>query len=168
MTIDITVSTAASTTHSILERAGFQIRGKRATCPYCTGNRNRNLTVSVTSDGMWYCHRCQRGGNIRGLARQQGVSLPPPRVRKADIPKAAFRAWLDSKVTEIAQQEYQLTREWRRAVAILESSPETDSAWQALAAYYDKQRYFETFWQSASDKVGRYWLYRAWRRHYAR
>lgn len=165
MSIDTTPSTSASTPEAILERAGFQIRGRRATCPYCDGRRG--LTVAVTRDGLWYCHRCQRGGNFRSLANQQGVTLPPPRIRLANIPKLAFRRWLSAKMSEMAEQEYQLTRQWRRAIAALESSPETDSAWQILADFYNKQRYFETFWESASDNIGRFWLYRHWRRHYA-
>jgi len=37
-------------------------------------------------------------------------------------------------------------------------------AWAVLSSWYDSQRQFETFWQDASDKVGRLALYKAWRR----
>jgi hypothetical protein len=41
-----------------------------------------------------------------------------------------------------------------------------DEAWQALADYYHRQHFFEQFWIHASDKVGRFWLYRAWRKQH--
>ncbi len=150
--------------HAILERAGFQqIRGPRASCAFCEGSRK--LTVAITDDGLWYCHRCHRGGNVRSLAKQQGVSIPPPRIRKADIPKARFRKWLSQKMTEMSREQYELTRQWRYALAALKFFPDMEEAWQALATYYHRQRYFQVFWESAGDNIGRYWLYRNWRRH---
>src|SRR5258708_26715228 len=64
---------------AILVKSGYRIRGRRADCPRCSGHSR--LTVSFTDDGRFYCHRCGKGGNVRGLARRLGVTLPPPRLR---------------------------------------------------------------------------------------
>ena len=152
---------------AILTAAGYSVRGRnRANCPNCSGHSR--LTVSFTNDGRFFCHRCGKGGHVRSLARNQGIELPAPRIRLSDVPKNQFRVWLSQKMSEMSSEEYKLTRRWRYAVAALQSFPEMDHAWQALADYYHKQRYFELFWESASDRCGRYWIYRAWRRHYAR
>ncbi len=147
---------------ALFTRAGFQIRGRRATCPNCEGRRG--LTVSITDEGLWYCHRCHKGGSIRQLARAQGVALPPPRVRKANAPKAAFREWLGKKMREMANEEHRLTVAKRHAEAALQVFPEMDEAWQALADYYNKEQCFALFWKCATDNIGKYWMYRAWRK----
>jgi hypothetical protein len=146
----------------ILERAGFRdFRANRATCPYCEGHRRH--TVSIRGE-LYYCHRCQQGGNVRTLARRQGLKLALPRIRLADKPKAAFRKWLTIKMTELADQERKLYRQAEWAKAALSCCPDMERAWAALADWYHAERAFTTFWQSATDNIGRYWLYRAWRK----
>jgi hypothetical protein len=147
-------------THAILESAGFHIRGTRADCPYCEGHSR--LTVSIR-DELFFCHRCHRGGSVRQLAREQGRSLPPLKIRKANMPKAAFRAWLVGKMTTMMREEHTLLRRYRYALDALQFFPEMQEAWTALADYYHRERYFQLFWTSANDSIGRYWLYRAWR-----
>jgi hypothetical protein len=145
--------------------AGFEIRGNRATCPYCVGSRK--LTVAIHGD-LYFCHRCARGGCARSLARKQGICLPQPRVGKSAIQKERFKQWLATKMTEIAKEENKLVRQWRYAIAALEFFREMDQSWQVLANYYHRRRFFEQFWECANDNVGRYWLYRSWRRHVGR
>ena len=151
--------------HAILTNAGFQIRGSRATCPFCTGHSK--LTVAIKGP-LWHCHRCLRGGHVRSLARRQGVTLPPPRLRKADIPKSRFRTWLSSKMRELANEEYCAYRMKQWADAALYFYPEFQLVWNFLARFHSRQRVWERSWESASDKVGRYWLYRHWRKHGSR
>jgi len=106
---------AATNPIGILERAGYRdFRGNRATCPHCEG-RGRH-TVSIQGE-LFFCHRCHQGGNVRSLARRQGLKLPPPRIRLADKPKAEFRKWLAMKMTMMADQERKLYRraEWAKA-----------------------------------------------------
>ena len=146
----------------ILESAGFQVRGTRATCPFCEGRRK--LTVAIHGE-LFYCHRCQRGGNVRQLARSQGLNLPPPRVRKANGPKLAFRAWLSAKMSQMANLECQLARRAEWAKAALAFYPDHEAAWEALARWHHSERMFAMFWESASDKTGRFWMYRQWRKH---
>lgn len=148
----------------VLTRAGFAVRGSRANCAFCEGNAR--LTVAI-KDYLFYCHRCHKGGDIRRLAGDQGVELPPIRKRRADIPKQRFRDWLAAKRTEMMRLERELTKRWRYALLALSFYPEMPEAWQALADYYGAQERISFFWQSCSDKIGRYWLYRAWRRHNA-
>jgi hypothetical protein len=149
-------------TSAILEQAGFVLRGRRATCPYCEGRRGS--TVAITDD-LYYCHRCHRGGHVRSLARQLGHALPPPRTRKTNIPKTQFRAWLTNKMQQLTNEERRLSRRAEWAKAALTFYPDMQEAWTALAAWYHAERNFKIFWESASDNVGRYWLYRAWRKN---
>ena len=153
--------------HAILTSAGFEIAsgGKRATCPYCTGHSK--LTVAIRGP-LWHCHRCLRGGHVGALAKQQGWILPRPRIRQADTPKSAFRYWLSAKMTEMSAAEYKLVRQWRYGIAALEFFPDMEPAWTALANYYDREQYFLVFWESVSDRTGRYWLYRNWRKYGSR
>lgn len=104
---------------------------------------------------------------MRSIAKEQCVTLPSHRIRKADIPKMRFRLWLSQKRTEFSKEEIILTRQWRYALAALAFFPEMQQAWDALANYYNAQARFALFWHSTSDKIGRFWLYRAWRRRNA-
>lgn len=153
-------------TWQVFAIAGFQVRGKRATCPHCEGSRA--LTVAITDEGLWFCHRCHRGGSARQLAREQGTSLLAPRKRRPDAPKREFFKWLAQKRHEMAEEEHALayrvdsryTRaEWRR-------DPDSEIVWDGLAHYYERKPVFDQFWISASDKIGRFWLYRLWRRQH--
>jgi hypothetical protein len=142
--------------------AGFVLRGSRASCPFCEGHSRQTVAIK---GGLWHCHRCLRGGHIAKLAREQGIELPAPRERRANIPKTRFREWLAEKMVTLSNREHRLRRSADSAIAALTYFPEMDTAWGALAEYYNSRHLFERFWQSASDKVGRYWLYRQWRRY---
>jgi hypothetical protein len=149
--------------HAVLVAAGFKnFRRDRCDCPYCAGGSH--LTVSIQK-GLYHCFRCGRGGSVRSLARQQGIELPPPRLRKADIPKQQFRVWLSNKCREMATLEYRLYLKLKWARVCLSYYPNHDAAWEVLRQWYDLEHRFRTFWGSATDKLGRYWLYRAWRNH---
>jgi hypothetical protein len=151
--------------HAILEAAGFQVRGTRADCPSCEGRGK--LTVAIHGE-LFFCHRCHRGGSVRQLARSQGLNVPRARVRKGNGPKLAFRAWLSGKMAEMADRERRLARRAEWAKAALVHSPDSEPAWAALADWHHAERQFQTFWQSATDNTGRYWLYRQWRKHCAK
>jgi len=163
---------ASTSTQAILERAGYRIRGRRADCPQCSG-RSR-LTVAFTTDGRFFCHRCGRGGSVRQLARAQGVVLSPPRIGKAAIQKEQFKKWLSDKMTQMSRDEYRLVWTWKQALDALEFYPHLldevsrERAWEAVARYYHRERYFQLFWESASDRIGRFWLYCHWRKHGSR
>ena len=149
-------------TVAILTRAGYRVRGKRADCPTCAGGSR--LTVSFTTDGRFFCFRCGKGGHIRQLARRQGLSLSEPRIGKASIKKMEFKRWLARKTSEMSREEHWLSRRREYAVAALEFFPDMPEAWQALADYYHAEQTFAEFWQHCSDRCGRYWLYRHWRK----
>jgi hypothetical protein len=161
---NITAGVCASTSvHAILSRAGFCVRGTRATCPYCgPEHRRASLTVAIHRE-LWHCHRCKRGGHIRTLARGQGLRFPKPRVRKADFPKQQFRAWLFEKMSAFGVEERRAYRMEQLAHSLLNQEPESFAAWKFLAWFHRRRRVWEAFWQSATDRCGRYWLYRAWR-----
>jgi hypothetical protein len=69
------------------------------------------------------------------------------------------------KVTELADQERKLYRRAEWAKVALSYYPDMEPAWAALADWYHAERGFLIFWKSATDKIGRYWLYRAWRKY---
>lgn len=147
---------------AILQASGFRVRGRRADCPHCSGHSK--LTVSFTNDGRFYCHRCGRGGHVTGLARKCGISIPIARVRLADIPKEKFRTWLREKMSVLANEERRAYRMKESACAALQSYPDLVPAWDFLAWFFSQKRVWEQFWESASDKLGRFELYKSWRR----
>jgi hypothetical protein len=147
--------------YSLLERAGFEIRGTRANCPHCEGSSRS--TVAIGPGAVFFCHRCKRGGNDRTLARAQGLRLPPRRVRLADKPKQQFKAWLSKKMSEMAREERRLHRRAKWAAVALSFYPDHEAAWSVLAEWHHREYEFSVFWQSATDATGRCWLYRAWR-----
>jgi hypothetical protein len=158
---------SALAAHVILEREGFEIRGRRATCPYCgPQHTRRSLTVAIHGE-LFFCHRCHRGGSVRTLGRKQGIALPAPRVRLADRPKAEFRAWLSAKYGEMADLEYRLRRKAALAHIALGYFPDFAPAWNALAELYHHEHQLSVFFESACDKIGRYGMYRHWRRAHA-
>src|SRR5258707_911612 len=133
MPTNTTVSAPASTA-AIFERAGFEIRNGRAVCPYCQdGHRVRKLTVAIRGE-LWFCHRCHAGGSVRTLANQQGVPLPPVRIRKANIPKSQFRAWMLDRMDRLGSEE-------RKAYRKLECvntgfSIDYEPVWEFLSWFY--------------------------------
>lgn len=147
----------------ILTRAGFEIRGNRAACPYCKG-RSR-LTVAIRGE-LFFCHRCHRGGHVRTLAREQGIDLGPYRRKAANVPKAEFRAWLSRTMTVLAEEERRAYKTKRAAEAALKFYPDFEPALKFLRWFYVRHRVWERFWRMASDRIGRYWLYRGWRRRH--
>ncbi len=149
----------------VFERAGYRIRNNRADCPSCEGHAR--LTVAIHGD-LFFCHRCHRGGNVRELARSQGLQFPQRRLRLADLPKKWFRQWLSEKSSEMAQRERRLYRQASYAHACLQFYPQHEGAWEVLRELYSEQRRFQRFWGLASDRIGRFQLYRWWRREWRR
>src|SRR5215469_2665607 len=169
-------STSHVNTAAILEASGYRIRGKRADCPNCEGHSR--LTVSFTDDGRFYCHRCSKGGHVAQLAFRLQIALPPPRIAKARIRKEEFKRWLSLQMTQMANEEHELVKLWRYGLDLLEfakstigeppNQPQIDWAWTQIANYYDEEQRFLDFWQRASDRIGRFGLYRKWRRRHVR
>jgi len=153
----------------ILENAGYQLsrNRRRAVCPKCSTGRT-NFVVAVSLDkGLYNCHRCARGGKIQKLAAAFSFSQPKPRIRRADVPKRQFQQWLDSRMKELADRERRMA--WKadlssQALKINVGWPINQMSWLALADWYHERRRFEVFWQQATDKCGRFTLYRQWRR----
>jgi hypothetical protein len=121
----------------LLERAGYRVRGQRADCPHCEG-RSR-LTVSVSfADGVFHCHRCQKSGNVRTLARELGSPLPPltPEERAERTREAQFSDWVDACHIILAGRLRYLTRRAELAKRVLACCPDCEPAWDALATLY--------------------------------
>lgn len=149
---------------AILISAGYSIHGRnRASCPHCSGHSR--LTVAFTNDGRFFCHRCGKGGHVRSVAREQGISIPPTRIRKANIPKAAFRRWLSQEMIMLSNEERVAYKRMAWAKSALYFYPEFEPAWAFLRWFCERRHTWAYFWERATDNIGRLALYRAWRRH---
>lgn len=151
---------------AILTAAGFEIRRNRATCPNChEGHKRPDLTVAIHGE-LYFCHRCSRGGSVRQLAKAQGITLSPRRQALAELRKQMFRQWLREKMSELSKEECRLHKKARLARAALSfrELAEFSPAWESLRALYDRERSFEYFWSLATNKLGRYRLYKLWRK----
>jgi hypothetical protein len=147
---------------SLLNAAGFTVRGNRFDCR-CEGASK--LTGSFSEEkGVAYCHRCHMVLTARSLAHRQGLPPPAARIRRTRIVRERFREWLKTTAAELSDRERRLARRAEWAKAALASFPDMEPAWSALAAWYHTQQTCELFWESVRDNVGRYWLYRSWRR----
>jgi hypothetical protein len=164
-TVSYTLS-ASVDSQAILAAAGFEIRRNRATCPTChEGHKPPDLTVAIHGN-LYFCHRCHRGGHIHQLARAQGIKLSPRRQALADLRKMYFRQWLSKTMAELSKEEHRLHKKARLAVAAL-SFPELadfEPAWEALRRLHERERVFEHFWSLATNRIGRYRLYKGWRK----
>jgi hypothetical protein len=148
---------------SLLTAAGFAVRGGRFNCR-CDGG-SRYTGSFDESKGVAYCHRCHLSLTTRQLGREQRLAIPSRRIGRARIMRQRFREWLDTQTKEMSNRERLLARRAEWAKAALTFFPEMESAWSTLAEWYRSRRVLEVFWESARDKVGRYWLYRNWRKY---
>ncbi len=148
---------------SLLTAAGFAVRGNRFNCR-CDGGSKYTGSLNAEK-GVAYCHRCHRSLTARQLGRERGVNLPGCRIGRARIMRQRFRDWLAATAGDLSDRERRLARRAEWAKAALTSFSDMDSAWNCLAAWYHARRTYELFWESACDKVGRFWLYRSWRKH---
>ncbi len=142
---------------SLLERAGFTIRGNRAGCPYCTG-RSR-LTVSVGED-VAYCYRCKWTRNLRTLSRELAlpVAAETTEQRRARWRAGAFGEWLDICYRILLDRLRRLARDVEWAGIVLEYEPQSDIAWDTLAQVYSEEAgIFAALDVLCFEKAGR-WL----------
>jgi hypothetical protein len=145
----------------LLEKAGFRVHGKRANCRYCKGSSR--LTVSFTHE-VAFCHRCHWTANVTQLAEGQGRTIAQRKVGLARLCKRRFFDWLDKRYREMAAIDYRTARKAALAKAVLFRFPDCEPAWAALANRYHAERALNAFFEAASDKTGRFLLYRQWRR----
>jgi len=164
-----TVSNAE--TVRLLERKGYRLsrNHRRSTCPQCWNGRRDDFVVSIDlNKGVYFCHRCNRGGKIENLFPAfTFFGSSPARIRKADVKKREFQQWLAAKMSEMANRERRLAQKAALASQAIQLGVEwavNHLAWLALADFYDARRQFETFWQDSTDRIGRLELYKQWRR----
>jgi len=125
--------------YSLLERAGFEVRGTRANCPFCEGSSR--LTVRIGPGDVYYCHRCHGSGNTRTLLRRFGLPLAPEsrEVRERRALENRFDQWCDKRQKILAKEFHTLSRRAHRAGIALTFYPDWDAAWNALAMFYDRE-----------------------------
>lgn len=146
----------------LLESAGFRVRRNRADCAHCDGHMR--LTVAFDeAKGVAHCHRCKWSTNKWKLARSQGVFIAPHKPGLAKLRVRKFRAWLAATSITMADRERHLARRAIWAEAALAYFPDMESAWTALASWYNERHAFECFWRACTDNIGRKQLYLMWR-----
>jgi hypothetical protein len=148
---------AAHSLHSLLDAAGYRIRGRRADCRHCDGHSR--LTVSF-NDECFYCHRCGRGGNARTLARDLGKPLPPETLeqRAARERAAQFRTWIDQHYRTVATEFRSAGRLAQRAKQALSQYPDCEPAWNALAHFYHSEAKLSAALETLSFERAPQWL----------
>jgi hypothetical protein len=154
------MATTQASLQSLLLSAGFNVRGKRADCAYCSGSAR--LTVSFNNE-VAFCHRCKWTANRYQLAKGLGQAVSPRKIGNAEIRKKKFFDWLSLRYRQMANLERMTVRKARLALSVLEKYPDCEPAWTALARFYHVERYLRIFFEAAQDRVGRLELYRAWR-----
>ncbi len=129
---------------SLLERAGFRIRGKRADCVHCEGSSRG--TVSFT-DELAFCHRCQWTANTFILARQLGLLRGNPEMRekfareiterkRVHAEEEEFDRWRDGIIRIVNAKHRSLWRNAGLAQDVLAKFPDCEPAWSALGRWY--------------------------------
>jgi len=150
----------------LLAASGVEVQRGRATCPACTGGSRWTVAVNE-SRGLAYCHRCHRHWTLRGLAREQGITLPTKRIGRAREKKQAFHAWLRTVTADMMAEERRLAHRAELAKQVLAKFPDVEPAWTALAEWYHARRKYELFAEAVRDGIGRLTLYRLWRKCHA-
>jgi len=144
--------------YSLLERAGFEVRGTRANCPYCEGSSR--LTVRIGPGEVFYCHRCKHSGNTRTLARQLRIAMRPesPEVLERRALEKRFDEWCDKRQKFLAKKFHALYRraEWARVA--LSWYPGWDLAWTILAEFYGREAELSVALDALSCEKVSIWL----------
>jgi hypothetical protein len=128
---------------SLLELAGFQLRGNRADCLHCEG-RSR-WTISFNSE-VCFCHRCHFKANVITLARELGL-FDNPELRERFLREAGerkrqnaemqrFDAWRDASIRQVSARHRSLWRNAGLAQEVLKKYPDCEPAWDALARWH--------------------------------
>jgi hypothetical protein len=153
---------STQTIQSLLERAGFHVRGAtRADCAHCQGTTRGTVSFN---NAVAFCHRCKWTANIRQLSHGLGI-VPPKRAPEdvhADATVARFKQWLADRCRVAAETERRLAQRAELAKRVLAKWPDEFTAWDALAKWFHAQRTFQDFWDLASCRTGRIELFKTW------
>ncbi len=123
---------------ALLERDGYQISGRRARCPHCTGSRR--LTVAIGAS-VTYCHRCKRWENVRSLSRKFNIAIPEESAGHRDARRRAglFAEWVATCERMLLAHLGRLRARARWARVALVYDVEHEQAWTALANFYHQE-----------------------------
>ncbi len=132
----------------LLEHAGLRIRSAtRADCAHCTGRSTG--TVSYNAE-FAHCFRCDWATNRVGLGCELGLlgSDPATRARlraearrrmRLEAPIREFERWREAKLRDVSDRYYALSKRATLAHRVLMKFPNCESAWDALARFYQKE-----------------------------
>ena len=140
-------SASALAMSSLLNLAGFRLRGRRAGCIHCQGRSH--WTVSVT-DEVAFCHRCRWTANVFILAGELGLLDGNPELREKLLLEATehrrqraeaekFKQFVNDRLERIGQQYRALAHAARHAEDCLRAGEQdpyvSELAWDALERF---------------------------------
>lgn len=170
-------------TRSLLERAGFRIRGAaRADCIHCEGHSRG--TVAFTAE-VAYCHRCKWRANIVTLARDVGLLRDNSETASALREEARlrirlvaeikpFEAWREARIRAVSDPYRSLSRAAIHASSVLAKFLACEEAWNALARFYHAEAQLPAAFDWLMFAKASAWLetdsspvevFETWRRH---
>ena len=178
------MSAAGFDMRSLLERAGFVIRGKRADCIHCSGRRGG--TVSFSNE-MAHCHRCKWSANAITLARDLDLLKGDSQAARALREKAEqrrrfnsqikpFEEWREASIHSVSDNYRALSQAAVRAEAVLRMFPNCEEAWDAMARFYHAEARLSTAFDWLMFTKASNWLetdskpveaFETWRRYAA-
>jgi hypothetical protein len=149
MTIDRTALPNVSDT---LRRLGVEPKQRRSKCPIHRGYNAQALSFN-DEDGVWYCHRCGKGGDVVALVQQAldtdfpgalrwfGIEpgqppKPDPAIAERTRTREALRLVVTKKAREL-RKAYRERWEFERAsMELLLVDPENEIGWELLRKAY--------------------------------
>jgi hypothetical protein len=157
---ETTATQSTTDFYSLLERAGFEIRGRRANCPHSHCDGHARLTVALGPGDVYHCHRCKCSGNARTLARQLRIAMRPES-REALERRALeerFENWRSKRQKFLAKKFHTLYRraEWARVA--LSWYPSWELAWAILAEFYSREAELSVALDGLSCEKAGIWL----------
>jgi hypothetical protein len=123
---------------SLLDRAGFHIRGRRADCIHCEGHAR--LTVSFTEE-VACCHRCKWTANARTLSRELGIAVAPEtrQQHKRRARQTEFSEWINTLYLLTIRRLRYLTECAEIGQGLLAQFADCEDAWDLLADLYHNE-----------------------------
>jgi hypothetical protein len=170
---------------SLLERAGFQLRGPtRADCAHCEGHSRGTVAFTIQ---VAFCHRCKWRANSVTLARELGLLQGHPqtvsvfreeaqRRARLEAEVSPFEVWREARIREVSARYRLLSKTNTCAAEVVVKFPDCDEAWDALARFYHAEAKLSSAFDWLTFTKASAWLekdstplevFETWRRHAA-
>jgi hypothetical protein len=154
MTID---RAALPTIEETLKRLGAKPKHRRSDCPIHRGDNPQAFSFN-DAEGVWYCHRCGKGGDVvalvqlaldtdfPGALRWFGLEpgqppKPDPKLIELSRTREALRLVVTTKARKLRKQYLERWEFERASRARLLNDPDDPAGWELLKqAYWNEAR----------------------------